>query len=347
MQPILVFVEHSSDRGSEQSNGQIKKTSLEAVSEARRQADAIKTDVIALVIAERAEPFVKDVGSYGTNKVVAVEGADFKDYFTASYTRAVLAAVSKANPMAVLFSATPNGKDLAASVGAELKISVIQDCISLAYDNGAPMPSDTEHPAREHRGAFVARRPIYAGKSIITVKALKSPALVTLRPKVFPLGAPVSQTPAVEKLDVTLTAEDKRVKLKEVVQSGQKKMELTEADIIVSGGRGMKAPENFKIIEELAGVLNAAVGASRAAVDSGWRPHTDQVGQTGKTVCPTLYVACGISGAIQHLAGMSSSKCIVAINKDPDAPIFKVANYGVVGDLFEVVPALCNELKKG
>jgi len=323
MQPILVFVE--------QVNGQIKKTSLEAVSEARRQADVIKTEVVALVIAEKSELFVKDAGSYGANKVVSVEGADFNDYFTGSYTRAVLATVSKVNPMAVLFSATPNGKDLAGSVGAELKISVIQDCISLTYDNGA----------------FVARRPIYAGKSIITVKALKSPALVTLRPKVFPLGATVSQTPAVEKLDVALTAEDKRVKLKEVVQSGQKKMELTEADIIVSGGRGMKAPENFKVIEELAGVLNAAVGASRAAVDSGWRPHTDQVGQTGKTVCPTLYVACGISGAIQHLAGMSSSKCIVAINKDPEAPIFKVANYGVVGDLFEVVPALCNELKKG
>ncbi|MBI5779347.1 MAG: electron transfer flavoprotein subunit alpha/FixB family protein [Planctomycetes bacterium] len=322
MQPILVFVE--------QANGQIKKTSLEAVSEARRQADVIKTEVVALVIAEKADAFIKDAGSYGANKVVAVEGADFKEYLTASYTRATLAVVNSVNPMAVLFSATPNGKDLAASVGAELKISVIQDCISLNYDNGA----------------FVARRPIYAGKSIITVKALKTPVLVTLRPKVFPLGATASQTPSVEKLAVSLTADDKRVKLKEVVQSGQKKMELTEADIIVSGGRGMKAPENFKVIEELAGVLNAAVGASRAAVDSGWRPHTDQVGQTGKTVCPTLYVACGISGAIQHLAGMSSSKCIVAINKDPEAPIFKVANYGVVGDLFEVVPALCTELKK-
>ena len=322
MHPILVFVE--------QSNGQIKKTSLEAVSEARRQADTIKTEVVALVIAEKADSFVKDIVSYGANKVLSVEGADFKEYLTAPYIRAVLAAVSKVNPMAVLFSATPNGKDLAGSVGAELKISVIQDCISLNYDSGA----------------FVARRPIYAGKSIITVKALKSPALVTLRPKVFPLGTAVSQTPSVEKLSVSLTAEDKRVKLKEVVQSGQKKVELTEADIIVSGGRGMKAPENFKVIEELAGMLNAAVGASRAAVDSGWRPHTDQVGQTGKTVCPTLYVACGISGARQHLAGMSSSKCIVAINKDPDAPIFKVANYGVVGDLFEVVPALCQELRR-
>ena len=169
--------------------------------------------------------------------------------------------------------------------------------------------------------------------------------VATLRPNVFPAeeSGGASQ---VEVLEFIPAPEDLRVTVKEKIKTQAERPELTESDIIVSGGRGMKGPENFKIIEELADTLHAAVGASRAAVDAGWREHSDQVGQTGKTVSPTLYIACGISGAIQHLAGMSSSKVIVAINKDPEAPIFNVADYGIVGDLFEVVPALTEEIKK-
>lgn len=322
MQPILVFLEST--------DNQLKKTSLEALSEAKRLNEILKTEIVGFIVGDNVSSLTNEIASYGANKIIIAEGADSTNYILANYTKAILSAINKINPMAILLSATPVGKDLAANIAAELKSSVIQDSIFLSYENGS----------------FVAKRPVYAGKAIITVKSLKSPAIITLRPKVFPLGSPKDQTVQIEKIQVNISPDDQRVKLKETVMSGQKKIELTEADIIVSGGRGMKGTENFKIIEELAQTLNAAVGASRAAVDSGWRPHTDQVGQTGKTVCPTLYIACGISGAIQHLAGMSSSKCIVAINKDPDAPIFKVANYGVIGDLFEVVPALCLELKK-
>jgi electron transfer flavoprotein alpha subunit len=319
---ILVFVEAY--------NGAVKKSSLETLSEARRLADKIGTEVVAVLVGHQVEPLAKELAAYGANKVVLVDSIDFKAYTVPAYSKAISAVVAKVNPMAVLFSATPVGKDLAGSAASAMQSSAAQDCISISYDNG-----------------FIARRPVYAGKAVITVKLIKAPAFISLRPKMFVLGVPdQSRSASVEKLDVALDAADKRVIFKETVKSGGKKVPLTEADIIVSGGRGMKGPENYKIIEELAEICGGAVGASRAAVDSGWRPHDDQVGQTGKTVCPTVYIACGISGAIQHLAGMSSSKCIVAINKDPEAPIFKVANYGVVGDLFEVVPALAQEIKK-
>ncbi len=322
MQPILVFIETS--------QCEIKKPSLETLSEARRIADNIKAEVVSLVVGDNVSPFAKEISSCSPDKVLLVESPDFKEVITTTYVRALLEALNKINPLVLLLSATPFGKDLAGLLSAELKTSAIQDCISISYE----------------QGSFIAKKPVYAGKAIITVKVIKTPAIITLRPKVFKLSVAEPKNVIIEKISVNLGADDRRIKQKEVVKSAQKKVELTEADIIVSGGRGMKQPENFRILEELATLLNAAVGASRAAVDSGWRPHSDQVGQTGKTVCPTLYIACGISGAIQHLAGMSSSKCIVAINKDPDAPIFKVANYGLVGDLFEVVPSFLQELKK-
>ncbi|MFA5794434.1 MAG: electron transfer flavoprotein subunit alpha/FixB family protein [Candidatus Brocadiia bacterium] len=321
-QPILVFIEVS--------NGAVKKLSLEALSEAKRQADKTQSEVIGLLVGHQVESLAQGLGAYGAGKVLVVDAKEFQAYTTAAYTKALNQAVEKVKPLAVFMSATPVGKDLSGSVGSALQTSAAQDCISVSYDN-----------------SFIVRRPVYAGKAIVTIKINKSPAIITLRPKMFPLSAPdASKSAAVEKLAVSLDANDLRVVFKKAVKSGDKKMPLTEADIIVSGGRGMKGPENYKILEELAATVNGAVGASRAAVDSGWRPHDDQVGQTGKTVCPTVYIACGISGAIQHLAGMSSSKCIVAINKDPEAPIFKVANYGVVGDLFEVVPVLTQEIRK-
>jgi electron transfer flavoprotein alpha subunit len=321
--PILAFAE--------QGDGKFRKSAFEVISEAKRLADTLKTEPIGLVVGAGIKEIAPGLGPYGVNKVYVIDQPNLRYYSNAPYTRAVLEIIKRINPQVVLFSATSLGKDLAASVAAASGTSVAQDCISLTLE----------------AGQISVRRPVYAGKAIITAKILKWPALITLRPKVFPTSAPdTSRKANLEEIPVELGPDDLRTRVKEVVRGEGKKVELTEADVIVSGGRGMKGPENYKILEELARCLNAAVGASRAAVDAGWRPHDDQVGQTGKTVCPNLYVACGISGAIQHLAGMSSSKYIVAINKDPEAPIFKVANYGIVGDLFEVVPALTAEVKK-
>jgi electron transfer flavoprotein alpha subunit len=193
-------------------------------------------------------------------------------------------------------------------------------------------------------GDILATRPVYAGKALIDVRVKTATKIFTLRPNVFTAGASQDGAAKVEKVSVALDANDFGSVVKEVkVATGRP--DVTEADIIVSGGRGLKGPENFHLIESLADVLGAGVGASRAVVDAGWRPHDEQVGQTGKTVSPTMYVACGISGAVQHLAGMSSSKYIVAINKDKDAPIFQVADYGIVGDVFEIIPELTGQLK--
>ena len=196
------------------------------------------------------------------------------------------------------------------------------------------------------QGNLIARRPIYAGKAYVEVGFEGRPQMASVRPNAFPMPAPAAQKAPVERVKAEVKPEEVRTAVKEFVKTAGERPELTEADIIVSGGRGMKAAENFKILEELADVLGAAVGASRAAVDAGWRPQSDQVGQTGKTVSPNLYIACGISGAIQHLAGMGTSKYIVAINKDPEAPIFQKADYGIVADLFDAVPVMTEELKK-
>ncbi|MCU0723898.1 MAG: electron transfer flavoprotein subunit alpha/FixB family protein, partial [Planctomycetes bacterium] len=214
---------------------------------------------------------------------------------------------------------------------AELDAGFVPDATGLAVANGAVQ----------------ATHPVYAGKAVATVQAVSTPVVVAIRPKAFAAGDPdaAAPAPAVQTVDLAPADAVDAVRSAFEERAGGK-IDLTEADRIVSGGRGMKGPENFKIIEELAEILGAAVGASRSAVDAGWRPHADQVGQTGKTVSPELYVACGISGAIQHLAGMGSSKVIVAINKDPEAPIFKVANYGIVGDLFKIVPCLRVEIRK-
>lgn len=322
-QPILVFAEHC--------EGKLRKSTLEAISESLRLAQSLKTEVAVLICGSDIKGLVPEIGHYGVNKIIGIDQPELTQYTTGTYTRTVLEAVRKVNPVAIIFSATLSGKDLAASLAAELATSVAQDCISVAVENNH----------------FIVRRPIYAGKAIITVKILKTPAVITLRPKVFSASPPdQSKTAPVEEMSIKFTSDDLRTQVKKVIFRGGKKVDLTEADIIVSGGRGMKGPEHYKILEELASLLNAAIGASRAAVDAGWRPHDDQVGQTGKTVCPTLYIACGISGAIQHLAGMSSSRYIMAINKDSEAPIFKVANYGIVGDLFEIVPALTEAIRK-
>jgi electron transfer flavoprotein alpha subunit len=236
--------------------------------------------------------------------------------------------VAQEQPDAVFFSGTAMGRDLAPRVAARLGVGAIADVVGLSL-NGS---------------SFSARRPVYSGKAFATVDtAGKSPQVISLRPNVF--GAVQTggsaEVVALDGLELSI-----RAVVKELLDTGGGELDVAEADIIVSGGRGIKGPENFALIRELADALGAAVGASRAVVDAGWIEHKHQVGQTGKVVSPSLYVACGISGAIQHLAGMSSSKVIVAINKDPDAPIFKVADFGVVGDLFDVVPPMVEAIKQ-
>jgi electron transfer flavoprotein alpha subunit len=219
------------------------------------------------------------------------------------------------------------GKDLAPRIAAKLDAGIAVDCIALNVE----------------AGEIMATRPIYAGKALMDVKINSAKKVFALRPNVFSAGTPLDQ-----KAEVSVESVDApNLNVKNVeIKKAAGKLDVAEADIIISGGRGMKGPEHFGMIEELADVLGAATGASRAVVDAGWRPHAEQVGQTGKTVSPTLYIALGISGAIQHLAGMRSSKYIVAVNKDKDAPIFQIADYGIVGDIFEVVPKLIEEVKK-
>jgi electron transfer flavoprotein alpha subunit len=262
-----------------------------------------------------------------------MEDEAFDHYSAELYTSGLAQAVVRCRPVAVLMGATAMGKDLAPKLAARLEAPLLQDCVALEL---------------EHDGALVGIRPIYGGKLRAIVKAVRPTVQVaTLRPNVFsPLEPqPVADVP-VERLSIALDGARPAARVREVRRTAENRRELTEAPIIVAGGRGLKGPENFKVIEELAEALGAAVGASRAAVDAGWKPHSYQVGLTGKTVSPQLYIACGISGAIQHQAGISSARVIVAINNNPNAPIFKLATYGIVGDLFEVVPLLTEEVKK-
>ena len=318
---LLVFVE--------QREGRVRPVSTEALGEAARLAGALGGPVVGVCPAA-ADPGLAALGEAGADQVLLARHDAFGSYHAAGYARAVAAAVEKVKPAAVLFAASSMGKDVAPRVAARLDAGLATDCTSLAVEGGR----------------LIATRPVYAGKAIQKVGFRSSPALVSLRPKAF---APVSRpgrSAAVETIAVPDDPAFARARALKVVATSAGKPDLTESEIIVSGGRGLKGPENFHLVEELADALGATVGASRAVVDAGWRPHSDQVGQTGKTVSPKLYVAVGISGAIQHLAGMSSSRCIVAINKDPEAPIFKVADYGLVGDLFEVVPALTDAVRK-
>lgn len=311
----------------EASEGVIKKPSYEALTAAREIAKATGNDVAAVVISKAPLSNVGDIGKFGADKIFQFASDVCEPYNPDIYAQILLDALKKSAPFAVIAAATTNGKDLLPQVACSFETSVLQDCNEIKADGGR----------------IVVRRPVYAGKAVVYCEAAKSPAFVTLRPNSVPLKQDAGKG-EVENLALNLAEPKSKVVSENKVKAARP--DLIEASSIVSGGRGLKGPENFKIRDELADVLGAAVGASRAVVDAGWRPYSEQVGQTGKTVSPNLYVAIGISGAIQHLAGMSSSKIIVAINKDRDAPIFKVASYGIVGDAFEVVPALVAELKK-
>jgi len=315
----------------EQRDGAVRKVSHEVVTGARRLADALGggAKVDALVLAAAPARGADQMGRFGADRVITLTNPGFGMYAPEGYVRAIADRVSAGAYGAVVFAASATGKDLAPRVAARLGRPLVQDVTDVSVAGGA----------------VIAIRPVYAGKALLKVRVAGSPAVLSLRPNVF---TPVERPKAGAQETVAVVGSPGRVVVKQIKAAPAGTLDVAEAPIIVSGGRGLKEPANFKVLEELAAAFGgrAAVGASRAVVDAGWRPHADQVGQTGKTVSPTLYVAVGISGAVQHLAGMRTSKVIVAINKDKDAPIFKVADYGIVGDLFEVVPKLTEEIRK-
>jgi len=316
----------------EQRNLEIRKVSLELLSQGRKVADETGEPLVAVILGQGIEGLAQTVTAAGADKVILIDDAKLADYTTGAYTSVLNKLIRKEEPQAVLLGNTAIGKDLAPRLAQRLGVGLASDCTGMETDASS---------------FLVFKRPIYAGKAFEYLTSNVRPILATIRPNTFKVTDPDAARKAeVVKETADIDSADLRAILKEVAIAASSRPDLTEANIIVSGGRGMGGPENYVILEALADVVGAAVGASRAAVDSGWKEHKFQVGQTGKTVAPTLYIACGISGAIQHLAGMGSSKFIVAINKDPEANIFNVADYGIVGDLFEVVPVLTEEFKK-
>ena len=310
----------------EQRQGALRKVSLEVVAAARSVADSMGATVDAIVLAAGPVDGAAGLGPAGADRVLTAThdgfGLDNPDGYAAT-----IASIGR-NYAAVVFAASAMGRDLAPRVAAKLETACATDVTAVQVDGGK----------------IVVTRPVYAGKAIQTLVLGGAPAILSVRPNTF---APVKADKAGATEAVAVPAFTQRVTVTEIKAPPEAALDVTEAPIVVSGGRGLKDPANFKLVEDLAAALgSAAVGASRAVVDAGWREHGAQVGQTGKTVAPSLYVAIGISGAIQHLAGMRTSKVIVAINKDKDAPIFKVADYGIVGDLFDVVPRLTEEIRK-
>ena len=309
----------------EQRDGEFRKVSFEAVSEGRRIADGLGTDVTAVVVGAGIEGLTGELQKYGPDKILVADDPAFAEYTTDAYTNVIAGLIQSLDPAVILIGASVQGKDLCARLAARLDAGLAMDCTVIKLDSGI----------------LTCTRPMFGGKIFADVEIEGSPQLIAIRPNVMDI-VETAKDCVVEKVDVNV-GEVKTTVVEKNMETGDK-IELTEADIIVSGGRGTSG--DFAAIEQLAAAFGGAVGASRSAVDEGWRPHSDQVGQTGKVVSPVLYVACGISGAIQHLAGMSTSKFIVAINKDPEAPIFSKADLGIVGDLAEVVPAMAEEVKK-
>jgi electron transfer flavoprotein alpha subunit len=315
---ILLIAEH---RG-----GKLKKVTFEGIGAAQRLAFEFGGKAHVALLGSGIDPLANDLAEFGV-PVFLFDDPKLKEYSYDAYAQALVPFIKNRDYAVILLGATPTGRDLSATLGARLQAGVATDCTELKVGNDL----------------LIAIRPVFAGKVIGYERILTKPAIVTIRPNVF---APAAKAAGgvVEKVPATIG--DLKAIIKEVLQKTAGKVELTEADIIVSGGRGLKEAANYKLIEDLAACVGAAAGASRAIVDAGWVEHSHQVGQTGKTVSPKLYIAIGISGAIQHLAGMSTSKVIVAVNNNPDAPIFKVADYGIVADAMQAVPIMIEEFKK-
>jgi electron transfer flavoprotein alpha subunit len=324
MPNIFAFVE---SRGVD-----LRKVGLEAVTAARAFADKSGGgEVHALVLGPPGVAAkASQLGQYGADVVIAVEHAGLANYNPEVATATAADRIKSGGYRAAIFSTSAQGRDLAPRVAARLGVSVVTDVLSFDLEG------DT----------VVVRHPINIGKVIATLAISGSPAVIGIRPNVV---APLQNAKAgrVENAQPAVDPGSTRVKVTETRQGGGGKLDLAEAPVVIAGGRGLKSAENFKLVEDLASAFgNAAVGATRAVTDDGWRPHSDQIGQTGRLVSPELYIAVGISGAVQHLAGMRTSKTIVAVNKDKDAPIFKVADYGIVGDVFEVIPALTEAVRE-
>ncbi|OCS93188.1 electron transfer flavoprotein subunit alpha/FixB family protein [Caryophanon latum] len=311
----------------ESRNGNLRNVSFEVLTAAQTIANG--GHVTAVVFGEASEEQVQQLAQHGADTVQIAEHADLASYSTDGYTQAFTQIINSIQPDAILIGHTATGRDYAPRVAARLNLGLISDCTAVAVEGDD----------------VVFTRPIYAGKLFQTRKVTSGTIFATIRPNNIEITEPnTARTANVVKTSVDVT--NIRTVIQNVVRKTSGAIDLTEAKIIVSGGRGVKSAEGFAPVRELAEVLGAAVGASRAACDAGYCDYSMQVGQTGKVVTPDLYIACGISGAVQHLAGMSNSKIIIAINKDPEAPIFKVADYGIVGDLFEVLPLLAEEFRK-
>lgn len=320
MPGVLVFCETK--------DGKLKKVSREALSIGRKLSEKTGGELAAFVAGSGAASAAAEAGTYGARKLYAAGSTALDAYTTEQYTAAMKQVVDECKPSVVLLGATSNGRDLAPRLAARLGVGVASDVDQLDWADGK----------------LRARRSIYSGKVFGRLEISGTPAIATTRPNAFP--AEESGSGGAEVVNVSFTPVEAKSKLVETKTPEAGELTIAEADIIVSGGRGLKEAQNFSYIRDLAHAIGGAVGASRATVDAGWIDHQHQVGQTGRVVSPNLYIAAGISGAIQHLAGMSSSKHIIAINKDAEAPIFRVADLGVVGDLFAILPALTEEVKK-
>ena len=324
---LWVFVETNED-------GTAKNVGIELLTPGKMMAGKQGGALVAVVIGNNVDEAVKAASEHGADKVIVVDGPEYAHYTTDAYAIALCTLVEKYGPTSMLIGATNNGRDLGPRVSCRLKTGLTADCTGLDID--------------EESGNVAWTRPAFGGNLMATILCPDHrPQIGTVRPGVFKKSDAVAAAAEIIKEDIHVDAKDIRTQVLELIKEADgENVDLEGAEIIVSGGRGVGGPEGFEPVKALADALGGVVGASRAAVDAGWIAHAHQVGQTGKTVGPKLYIACGISGAIQHVAGMSGSDCIVAINKDPEAPIFDIADYGVVGNLFEVLPVLTEEIKK-
>ncbi|MDE7170911.1 MAG: electron transfer flavoprotein subunit alpha/FixB family protein [Oscillospiraceae bacterium] len=324
---LWVFVETNED-------GTAKNVGIELLTPGKMMAAKQGGQLVAVVIGSGVDEAVKAANEHGADKIIVVDGPEFKHYTTDAYAIALVSLVEKYGPTSMMIGATNNGRDLGPRVSCRLNTGLTADCTALDVD--------------DETGNVAWTRPAFGGNLMATIICPNHrPQIGTVRPGVFKKSNAVEGKAEIVKEDIHVADDQIRTQVLEIIKDmGGENVDLEGAEIIVSGGRGVGGPEGFEPIKALAKELGATVGASRAAVDAGWIAHAHQVGQTGKTVGPKLYIACGISGAIQHIAGMSSSDVIVAINKDPDAPIFDVADYGIVGNLFEVLPVLTEEIKK-